>query len=495
MVNDEIKKQYKPTIGLEIHLEPKTKNKMFCNCLNDPEETRPNINVCPVCLAHPGVLPTINLEAVKLIIKLGLALNCEIPVKARFDRKNYFYPDLPKAYQITQAFFPFCLNGKLKPFLVDDVEEVLIKEIHLEEDTGRLSHLGGKTLIDYNRASRPLIELVTEPCIHDSKTARVFAESLQVILRGLNISDADMEKGQMRVEVNVSVSKNDELGTKAEVKNINSFRAAEKAIDFEINRQIELLENGERVVQETRGWDDGKNITISQRVKEGADDYRYFPDPDLPEMIVHGEGGLVDLEEIKNDLGEMPNIKKERIMKDYSLSGIKAILFVLNPNVFEYFEKTVLEIKNILKNEDLLLKSYELIYNYLATDILGYISLKNIDFNKISISPINFAKLINLIVEDKISSRGAKIILEKIIEEDNDPEIVMKEEGLEQVSNNEELRKFVLDVLEENPKSVQEYIEGKVTVLQFLIGKTMAKAKGAGNPAKIKEIIEKELNK
>jgi len=212
-------------------------------------------------------------------------------------------------------------------------------------------------------------------------------------------------------------------------------------------------------------------------------------------MIVHGEGGLVDLEEIKNDLGEMPNIKKERIMKDYSLSGIKAILFVLNPNVFEYFEKTVLEIKKILKNEDLMLKSYELIYNYLATDILGYISLKNIDFNKISISPVNFAKLINLIVEDKISSRGAKIILEKIIEEDNDPEIVMKEEGLEQVSNDEELRKFVLDVLEENVKSVQEYMAGKVTVLQFLIGKAMAKAKGAGNPAKIKEIIEKELNK
>jgi len=212
-------------------------------------------------------------------------------------------------------------------------------------------------------------------------------------------------------------------------------------------------------------------------------------------MIVHGEGGLVDLEEIKNDLGEMPNIKKERIMKDYSLSGIKAILFVLNPNVFEYFEKTVLEIKKILKNEDLILKSHELTYNYLATDILGYISLKNIDFNKISISPVNFAKLINLIVEDKISSRGAKIILEKIIEEDNDPEIVMKEEGLEQVSNDEELRKFVLDVLEENVKSVQEYMAGKVTVLQFLIGKAMAKAKGAGNPAKIKEIIEKELNK
>jgi aspartyl-tRNA(Asn)/glutamyl-tRNA(Gln) amidotransferase subunit B len=253
MVSDEIKKKYLPTIGLEIHFEPKTKHKMFCNCLNDPDEKIPNKNVCPICLAHPGVLPTINKEAIELILKLGIALNCEIPRVARFDRKNYFYPDLPKSYQITQAFHPFCLNGKLIPFLEEELSEVLIREIHLEEDTGRLSHIKDKTLIDYNRASRPLIELVTKACIHDGRTARVFAESLQIILRNLNISDADMEKGQMRVEVNVSVSQNDQWGTKTEVKNINSFKAAEKAIDYEINRQIELIEKGEKVIQETRG--------------------------------------------------------------------------------------------------------------------------------------------------------------------------------------------------------------------------------------------------
>ena len=495
MINEEIKKQYIPTIGLEIHLEPKTKNKMFCNCLNNPDETIPNTNVCPICLAHPGVLPTINLEAVKLIIKLGLALNCEIPVKARFDRKNYFYPDLPKAYQITQAFFPFCLNGKMTPFLEEGAGEVLIREIHLEEDTGRLVHLPDKTLIDYNRASRPLIELVTKACIHDSKTARAFAESLQVILRDLNISDADMEKGQMRVEVNVSVSKDDKWGTKTEVKNINSFRAAEKAIDYEIDRQIELLEKGEKIVQETRGWDDSKNITISQRIKEGADDYRYFPDPDLPEMIVHGAGGIFDLNDIKKEIGELPNEKKERIMKEYSLPSIKAILFVINPEVFEYFQKTVFEIKNILKDSNNLQKSFELIYNYLVTDILGYVSLKNINFKEIKISVLNFAKLINLIIENRISSRGAKMILEKIIQDDNDPEIVMKENGLEQVSNSEDLLKIVLEVLSENEKTVLEYKAGKVSVIQFLIGKTMAKAKGAGNPGMIKELIERELNK
>mgnify|MGYP001393606579 FL=1 len=253
MIAEEVRKKYKPTIGLEIHFEPKTKYKMFCNCLNDPNEITPNKNVCPICLAHPGVLPTINKEAIGLILKLGIALNCTIPKMARFDRKNYFYPDLPKSYQITQAFLPFCVNGKLTPFLEDNISEVLIKEIHLEEDTGKLLHNHNKTLIDYNRASRPLIELVTEACIHDGRTARVFAESLQVILRNLNISDADMEKGQMRVEVNVSVSQDEKWGTKTEVKNINSFKSAEKAIDYEIERQIDLLEKGEKILQETRG--------------------------------------------------------------------------------------------------------------------------------------------------------------------------------------------------------------------------------------------------
>lgn len=256
MISEETKKQYLPTIGLEIHMEAKTKHKMFCNCLNDPDEIKANKNICPICLAHPGVLPTINKEAIEKILKLGLALNCEIPQMAAFDRKNYFYPDLPKSYQITQFFKPFCLAGKLPLFLGEDDQEVLITRIHLEEDTGKLNHLKDSALVDYNRASRPLIELVTDPVIHDGKTAKIFGESLQVLLRNLDISDADMEKGQMRVEVNISVCKknlSNKLGTKVEVKNINSFRAVEKAVGYEIDRQIELLENGEEVIQETRG--------------------------------------------------------------------------------------------------------------------------------------------------------------------------------------------------------------------------------------------------
>lgn len=494
MISDDVRKKYLPTIGLEIHFEPKTKYKMFCNCLNDPDEIKPNVNICPICLAHPGVLPTINLEAVELIIKLGLALNCEISKKSRFDRKNYFYPDLPKSYQITQAFYPFCLNGKLTPFLEEGVDEVFIKEIHLEEDTGRLSHVDGKTLIDYNRASRPLIELVTEACMHDGRTARVFAESLQVILRDLNISDADMEKGQMRVEVNVSVSKDDNLGTKTEVKNINSFRSAEKAIDYEIERQIDLLEKGEKVIQETRGWDDAKNLTVSQRIKEGAGDYRYFPDPDLPELIVHGEGGLFDLTKIKNLLGELPYDKKERLINEYDLTWDKAVFLVVNKSVCDFFENTVNEIRDII-DEKKLLKAIKLVYNYLVTDVIGVLMAKNMQFNDLKMSVSNFSKLIELIVNDRVSSRAAKIILEKIVTDNNDPEIVMKDNGLEQVSNDEEISKFVLDVLAENSKSVEEYKAGKIAVLQFLIGKTMSKAKGAGNPGKIKEILELELNK
>jgi len=494
MILEEIRKQYIPTIGLEIHFEPKTKQKMFCNCLNDPNETIPNKNICPICLAHPGVLPTVNKEAIEMILKLGLALNCEILKISRFDRKNYFYPDLPKSYQITQAFLPFCKNGKLIPFLEDNISEVKIKEIHLEEDTGKLLHEGDQTLIDYNRASRPLIELVTEACIHDGKTARVFAESLQVILRSLDISDADMEKGQMRVEVNVSVSKDEKLGIKAEVKNINSFKAAEKAIDYEIERQIELLEKGDKINQETRGWDDTKSITFSQRIKEGADDYRYFPDPDLPEIIVYGENGLFDIEKLKNELGELPYDKKTRLMNDYGIAANKAIFLVVNDLISDCFEQTVREVKKFFNDQEKINKANNLIYNYLVTDILGWLTNKNILFNDLKISVNDFAKLINLIVEDKISSRGAKIILEKMIDGIPDPEKIMKDNNLEQVSNDVEIEKMITEVLAENQKSAEEYKSGKTAVIQFLIGKTMAKAKGAGNPGKIKEIIEKMLN-
>src|SRR3989344_6822214 len=274
-----MKSNYKPTIGLEIHAELKTNSKMFCSCKNDPDEKRPNFNICPICAGHPGTLPVANEEAIKKVIKAGLALNCQIAEDSKFDRKNYFYPDLPKGYQISQYDKPLCENG----YLIIDGRKIRIRRIHLEEDTGSLLHPDGAdySLVNLNRAGVPLMELVTEPDITSGKEARKFAEELRTIFRYLKVSDADMEKGLMRVEVNISVSKTKKFGTKVEIKNLNSFKVVEKAIDFEIARQQEVLESGEEVVQETRGWHDKKEITFSQRQKESAHDYRYFPEPDL----------------------------------------------------------------------------------------------------------------------------------------------------------------------------------------------------------------------
>ncbi|MCK4520536.1 Asp-tRNA(Asn)/Glu-tRNA(Gln) amidotransferase subunit GatB [Candidatus Parcubacteria bacterium] len=271
---------YFPTIGLEIHAELKTKSKMFCSCINNSDEKQANTNICPVCTAHPGTLPVINKEAIKKVIKTGLALNCQIPESSKFDRKNYFYPDLPKAYQISQFYSPLCRNGALEI----NNKRIKIREIHLEEDTARLIHpsKADYSLVDFNRAGVPLMELVTDPDIHSAREARRFAQELQMILRYLDVSDADMEKGEMRVEANISLGKDKKLGTKVEIKNLNSFRAVEKGIDYEIKRQGEILKTGKKIIQETRGWHDTKQITISQREKEEAHDYRYFPEPDLP---------------------------------------------------------------------------------------------------------------------------------------------------------------------------------------------------------------------
>ena len=304
---------YIPTIGLEIHAELKTSSKMFCSCKNDPDEKKPNVNVCPICLGHPGTLPVINRDAVLKVLRLGAALDAKLADESRFDRKNYFYPDLPKGYQISQYQFPLVKKGVLE---IPTGSKIRITRVHLEEDAARTVHdERGSSLIDYNRAGVPLMELVTEPDLSTAKNSREFAEELQIILKYLGISDADMEKGQMRVEANVSVSPElNVLGTKVEVKNINSFRAVEKAIDFEIKRQSELLDGGEKVKQETRGWDDVQNITRSQRSKEEAHDYRYFPEPDLPPLDLR-EIPEFNLEALKSNLPELPGQKRIRLKK------------------------------------------------------------------------------------------------------------------------------------------------------------------------------------
>jgi len=355
--------EYFPTIGLEIHAELKTKTKMFCSCLNDPEEKRPNINICPICLGHPGTLPVINEEAVKKVIKVGLALNCEISKHSFFERKNYFYPDLPKGYQISQYQVPLCKNG----FLEIDGRKIRIRRVHLEEDTGRLLHQKNYSLVDFNRAGVPLMELVTEPDIKSAKEARKFAQELQLILKYLGVSDADMEKGQMRTEANVSLSKKEnELGTKVEIKNLNSFKAVEEAIEYEIARQTEILKNKKKVIQETRGWDDVKKQTFSQREKEEAKDYRYFPEPDLPPLEITPEM----IASIRAEIPELPQQRRERFKKEYQLDEKSIEIFVQQKELGEFFEKVISELPPNLNQKDLL-AMIKLSANYIISDLLG----------------------------------------------------------------------------------------------------------------------------
>src|SRR3989344_4720921 len=343
---------YKPTIGLEIHAELKTNSKMFCSCKNDPDEKRPNVNICEICTAQPGTLPVANEEAIKKVIKTGLALNCTIAQDSKFDRKNYFYPDLPKGYQISQYDQPLASNGSLK-FQVESgkFKVVRITRIHLEEDTGSLVHPEGAdySLVNLNRAGVPLMELVTEPDITSGEEAKRFAEELQLMFRYLGVSDADMEKGLMRVEVNISLSKGKTLGTKVEIKNLNSFKVVEKSIDFEIERQQKLLEAGEKVMQETRGWHDKKEITFSQREKESAHDYRYFPEPDLPPLHFTKEY-IVD---IKAGLPELPAQKRDRFVEEYGLEPAPVEIFVTNKDLSEYFEKVSSEFAEWLSVENM----------------------------------------------------------------------------------------------------------------------------------------------
>ncbi|MFH1714491.1 MAG: Asp-tRNA(Asn)/Glu-tRNA(Gln) amidotransferase subunit GatB [Candidatus Nealsonbacteria bacterium] len=488
---------YTPTIGLEIHVELKTKSKMFCDCPNDPDEKEPNKNVCPVCMGNPGTLPVINEEAVKKVIRTGLALDCQIPDYSKFDRKNYFYPDLPKGYQISQYDKPLSLGG----FLLISEKKIRITRVHLEEDTGRLLHPTGAdySLVDFNRAGIPLMELVTEPDIKSAKEARLFASELQLILRYLDVSFADMEKGQMRVEANISVSKDGNLGTKVEIKNLNSFKAVERGIDYEINRQQELLEEGEKVIQETRGWDDVKGKTFSQREKEEAHDYRYFPEPDLPPLHHSKEF----IKEIKSKFFELPAQKRERFKKEYELDEKTVSMFVQNRAMGNYFEKVVSElgswIKSLEGSESLEKEDFHRLAktaaNYLITDLQGLLKGESASFNNILITPENFAEFVILIKKGDISSKIAKIVLVDMLKTGADPHSIIKKKDLNQISDSSEIEKIVKEVVAKNEKAVEDYNKGKENAFQFLVGQVMSQAKGKANPQTSGDILKSYLTK
>ena len=489
--------EYSPKIGLEIHIELKTKSKMFCSCKNDPEETRPNFNICPICLGHPGILPVINKEAVKKVIKVGLALSCEISEFSFFERKSYFYPDLPKGYQISQYSTPLCKNG----FLEIGGKKIRIRRIHLEEDTGRLIHEKDCSLVDFNRAGIPLVELVTEPDISSAKEARNFAEELQLILRYLEISDANMEKGEMRIEANISLSSqnSENFGTKVEIKNLNSFRAVERAIDYEIKRQAEILKNGGKIIQETRGWDPVKEITFSQREKETEKDYRYFPEPDLPPLRISKE----ILEEIKKEMPELPKEKRERLKNEYRLNEDKIEILIRDLPLCNFFENSVSELKRWLRDELKKVKpedefsAIEILSNYLISDIKGILKKKNLESKDLPfyISAENFAEFVTFIFTKKISSKAAKEILEEMFEKRKDPSQIIEEKGFSQKLSDEEMKKIIEEVIKENQKAVKDFQEGKEQAIQFLIGQTMRKTQGKADPKIVENLLKKILKK
>ena len=518
---------YEPVIGLEIHTELKTKTKMFCASKNDPDERHPNVNICPVCTGQPGTLPVINKEAVYHVIKVGLALESKIAEITKWDRKNYFYPDLPKGYQISQYDEPICLGGELA--VPGFSKKIKIRRIHLEEDTGRLIHEGhiGHSMVDFNRAGVPLMELVTEPDLNSGEEASAFAQELRLILRYLGVSDADMEKGQMRVEANISLKPTDlkELGVKVEIKNLNSFKAVRDAIDYEIERQSKLLDGGKKVMQETRGWNEAKGRTIIQRSKEESHDYRYFPEPDLPpiHIIVDGRaspalaGGPptvgIDLEKIESSIPELPSQKRARFKNNYGLRDNQTAILVNNEKLANYFENVVSEFMNWDKegpDKDSLLapeldanphfiekerqEIINLSANYLLSDFLGLLNETSAEVGDTKINAENFAEWACLIHRGVITSRAAKDVLKEMWATGKDPSQIIKEKNLVQVQDKSKLEETAQKVIDENETAVSDYKKGKEASLQFLIGQVIKETRGRANPETIAGILKKLLH-
>ncbi len=466
--------KYYTTIGLEIHAELATDSKMFCGCKNNPDEENPNVNICPVCTAQPGALPVPNKQAIESMIKVGLAVGGTIANFTQFDRKSYFYPDIPKGYQISQYKDPIVSGGELAG--------VKLTRIHLEEDTGVSQHKSDYSLIDYNRAGVPLLELVTEPVIHDPETAGKFGREFQLLLQTLGVAHANMEKGELRVELNISVSADPEIfGTKVEVKNINSFSAMMRAAKYEVERMSGLIEDGRgsEIVQETRGWDESKGITFSQRKKESSHDYRYFPDPDLRPMYLHE---LLDLETLRAELPELPWQKRTRYADEYGIKAEDIESYVADRELGIFFEST----SKILGDKE----SVRIASNYITSDLLGI--MKSNGEVKIP-SAEHFAKLIQMNVDGKLSSRGVKDTLALLLQTPEDPEEIAKRAGLIQQNDEGALRTITQKHIDANPVVVAEFRGGKEASLMFLVGQIMKETKGSANPQLIQKILRELL--
>jgi aspartyl-tRNA(Asn)/glutamyl-tRNA(Gln) amidotransferase subunit B len=480
--------EYEAVIGLEVHAELQTHSKMFCSCqVVDPTQAEPNIAVCPVCAGMPGVLPVVNQQAVVYALRVALALNCEIAHTSIFARKNYFYPDLPKGYQISQYEHPLATKGHLTISTSQGERWIRIRRVHMEEDTGKLTHYNGDadreagfSLVDLNRAGVPLLEIVSEPDLHTAEEVRAYAMALRSILRYLGVNSGDMQKGVLRIEPNVSVrpAGSQDLGTRTEIKNLNSFRSLERAVDFEINRQIDCLNHHEAVIQQTLGWDDLQGVTVPQRSKEEAHDYRYFPEPDLPPLVI--ETAWIESERL--NLPELPDKRQRRFQAQYRLSPYDAGVLVAEKTVADFFEQTVTAAPDV---------SVKTIANWLTGELFSLLNQAGTSIESANLTPAGLASLLQMINRGEINQNTAKAVLEEMFHSDRSAEEITIERGLRQISDAETIAALVKQILEENKEQVEAYLNGKEAVSRWLFGQVMRLAEGQGNP----QVIQTELNR
>lgn len=479
--------KYEAVIGLEVHTELQTTTKIFCGCKTS-FGAEPNTNVCPVCLGLPGVLPVLNKRVLEFAVRAGLALNCEISRFSKFDRKNYYYPDLPKNFQTSQFDLPICERGHLDIEVNGEKKQIRITRAHMEEDAGKLVHHGTSitdsdySLVDYNRTGTPLLEIVTEPDMRSAKEAVAYLEKMRAILQYIGISDCRMEEGSLRCDANVSVRPvgQKELGTKTEIKNINSFKGVEKAIEYEALRQAEILEDGGKIIQETRTWDEKEGVTKSMRTKEEANDYRYFPEPDLAPFTVSEEY----IEDIRKTLPELPDERRERYIANFGLSSTDAQYMTNDKDTSDYFETVVAAGADPKAS-----------VNWIMGEFASQLSNAGIEIAKAPVTPENLAKLLALIAKGTISGKIAKKVFAEMWKDGADPEEIVKAQGLVQISDTGALKELVVKVIANNPKAVEDFKAGKKKAVGALVGQIMKETKGKANPKVINELLNDELKK
>lgn len=474
-------KKYETVIGLEVHVELHTKSKIFCGC-STSFGAPPNTHTCPICLGHPGVLPVLNKQAVDYAMKAAMALNCDIARETKFDRKNYFYPDSPKAYQISQYDKPIGENGWIEIEVGGETKRIGITRLHLEEDAGKLTHVEGgqASLVDFNRVGTPLIEIVSEPDIRSPEEARAYLEKLKAIMQYCDVSDVKMEQGSLRCDANISLRPfgQQEFGTKAELKNMNSFRGVQKGLEYEEWRQADVLDQGERVVQETRRWDEAQGKTLSMRSKEEAHDYRYFPDPDLVKVYIDDEW----VKAIRASIPELPDARKARYVKEYGLPSYDAEVLTSSMELADFFEES-------LQNT----QDAKAVSNWMMGELLGYLNANNLELGDVKITGKGLGEMIGLIEKGTISNKIAKTVFKEMVESGKEPGVIVEEKGLVQISDEGAIQAIVDQVIERNPQSVADFKAGKERAVGFLVGQVMKETKGKANPGLVNKLIMAKL--